>query len=478
MVRCALKSFAFAACVLWASVVVARTDEPAQHDIAAYRDAATRIIAHCEKGTDGYRKLAHLCDDIGPRLSGSENLEKAVAWTQEELRRDGLENVRAEKVMVPRWVRGRESIEMLAPRRVSLPMLGLGGSVGTPPEGIEAEVICVPNERELKRIAEATPEKVAGKIVLFNFPMPPYDPVRGSGYGGAVRFRSVGARWAAGYGAVASLIRSCTARSLRSPHTGAMDYGDVRKRIPAAALSIEDVEMIARLQERGVPVRVKISMEARDEGLVPSANVVAELRGREKPDEIVVIGGHLDSWDVGQGALDDGGGSVTCMEVLNVLKKLDLTPRRTIRVVLFTNEENGLAGGKQYAEDHKDELARHVAAIEHDSGVFQPQGFGVSLADEEKQKKAVERLGQIVKLLEPLGPMKATPGGGGADISAMRPAGVPLLGADVDGATYFDYHHTHADTIDKVDPKLLDKNVAAMAVVAYVLADMPERLGD
>lgn len=467
----------FSMCVL-ATGAAAAADEPATFNISAYREAAAKILTHCDRGTDGYRKLSHLCDDIGPRLSGSEELEKAIAWAQEELRRDGLEAVRAEKVMVPRWVRGKESIELLTPRRVELPMLGLGGSVGTPAEGIEAEVICVRNEIELKRIAEATPEKVAGKIVLFNFPMPPYDPVRGSGYGGAVRFRSVGARWAAGYGAVASLIRSCTARSLRSPHTGALDYGDVKKQIPAAALSIEDAEMIARLQERGIPVRLRLRMEARDEGLVPSANVVAELRGRERPEEIVLIGGHLDSWDVGQGALDDGGGSVTCMEVLNVLRKLDLRPRRTIRVVLFTNEENGLAGGRQYAEDHKDELHNHVAAIEHDSGVFQPQGFGVSLLEEERTNKAVERLAEIMKLLEPIGPMKATKGGGGADISPMRPAGVPMLGGDVDGATYFDYHHTHADTIDKIDPKLLDKNVAAMAVTAYVLAEMPGRLGD
>jgi hypothetical protein len=440
-----------------------------------YQDVAARITAAALDQNDAYRKLERLCDDIGHRLSGSESLERGIAWALETLQRDGHENVRAEKVMVPRWVRGRESLELIAPRKASLSMLGLGGSVGTPPEGITAAVVSVKDEEGLKQLGEAG---VGGKIVLFDVPMPPYDPERGTGYGTTVRYRSEGARLAAEYGAVACLVRSVTARSLRTPHTGAMRYGDAKTKIPAAAITIEDAAMITRLCARGVPVEVTLTMEARDEGQAPSANVIAELCGGEKPDEIVVISGHFDSWDVGQGAHDDGGGCVTAMEAINVLRKLGLRPRRTIRVVLWTNEENGLAGGRTYAKEHEAELPRHVAAIEMDSGVFAPSGYGVDHVDQTKRARAVEQMKEVARLLEPLGATKISAGGGGADISPMKSAGVPLLGHDVEMSTYFDYHHTPADTFDKIDPKLLSRNVAVMAVTAYVLADMPGRLGE
>jgi carboxypeptidase Q len=220
-------------------------------------------------------------------------------------------------------------------------------------------------------------------------------------------------------------------------------------------------------------------MEARTEPKpVLSANVVAELRGRERPDEIVVIGGHLDSWDVGQGAHDDGGGCVMAMEALNVLHKLALRPRRTIRVVLFTNEENGLAGGRGYLERHKDAMPLHAGAIEADNGTFTLRGFSLSLDDESKRPLGLYQISQIVKLLQPLGRCDGELGGSGADIGPMGKHGVPLLGQRVDMTHYFDYHHTEADTIDKIDPKDLDQNIAAMAIMAYVLADMPGRLGE
>ncbi len=440
-----------------------------------YRPTADKIIAAVKSGTDGYRKLSHLCDRIGHRLSGSAGLEKAVAWCQEALKKDGQENVRAEPVEVVKWVRGRESLEMLEPRRTELYMLGLGGSVATPPEGITAEVVSVPSHEALGELGE----KARGKIVLFDSPMPTENAERGAGYGTAVQFRAMGARWASDFGALAVLVRSPTTRSLRTPHTGAMGYFDAKTRIPAAAVATEDAEMITRLLKGGATVRVTLKMEARtEEKPAMSANVIGELRGREKPDEVVVIGGHLDSWDVGQGAHDDGGGCIMAMEALNVLRKLNLHPRRTIRVVLFTNEENGLAGGRNYEKQHKDELRLHAAAIEADSGTFALRGFSLQLENEEKRPTGLAQLTEITKLLAPLGNADAELGGSGADIGPMARSGVPCLGQRVDMTHYFDYHHTHADTADKIDPKDLDQNIAAMAIVAYILADMPGRLGD
>ncbi|MCK6484735.1 MAG: M20/M25/M40 family metallo-hydrolase [Phycisphaerae bacterium] len=456
-----------------ASLDARQPDEPA-NDLSSYRSAAERIIRAARAGNDSHTKLEELCLDVGHRLSGSKALDEAVEWAVRALRADGQDNVRAEHVMVPRWVRGRESAELIEPRRAPLAMLGLGGSVATPADGITAEVVVVGDERQLDALGDA----VRDKIVLFNNPMPPYDTIRGSSYGETVRFRHGGARLAADKGAVACLIRSVTARSLRSAHTGAMSYGNGNRRIPAAALSIEDAEMIARLAARGKRVVVNLRMEARDEGMVSSANVVAELRGREKPDEIVVIGGHLDSWDVGHGAHDDGAGCVMSMEAVNILRKLRLIPRRTIRVVLFTNEENGLNGAKQYVEDHAHEMGRHVAAIEADSGGFRPTGFSFECEDRTKAAAGERQLRAIAQLMSELGPMRIRSGGSGADVGRMRSKGVFLMGLEVDGSTYFDYHHSHGDTLDKVDPRELTDATAAMAVMAYVIADMPERLGE
>jgi len=438
-----------------------------------YRAAADRIISAALADNDAYDKLEELCYDVGHRLSGSEALERATRWAAKRMEADGLTNVRLESVMVPRWVRGEESLRLVRPRPMPMAMLGLGGSIGTPPQGITAEVEVVRDEAEL----EALGRGAQGKIVLFNNPMPPYDPERGSGYGKTVRFRGGGPTLAAKQGAVACLVRSVTARSLRSPHTGATRYTDGVKKIPAAAVSIEDAEMIASMRRRGQPVVVNLQMEARNEGEVPSANVVGELRGRESPQEIVVVSGHLDSWDVGQGAHDDGAGCVMAMESVNVLRKLGLIPRRTIRVVLWTNEENGVAGGRQYAIDHGFEMENHVAAVEADSGGFAPTGFGITCKEEDRQARGKSQLDEIVALMAPIGPMKAFNSGWGVDISHMRPHGVALLGLRNEGGRYFDYHHTHADTLDKVDPDELSQCVAAMAVLVYVLADMQTPIG-
>ncbi|MFO0838016.1 MAG: M20/M25/M40 family metallo-hydrolase [Phycisphaerae bacterium] len=473
-------------CGLLATAAVAQSrpsSAPAANPAAAQRGAQTaaryeltaqRIIQAAMRENAAYDKLERLCDDVGCRISGSPALERAVDWAVATLRADGQDCVRAEPVMVPKWVRGEESLQMIEPRRRPVEMLGLGGSVGTPEEGITAPVVSVRDENALRELGDA----VAGRIVLFDFPMPTGREERGAGYGSAVRFRGNGASWAAKQGAVACLIRSVTTRSLRSPHTGAMHYVDTPRRIPAAAVSVEDAAMISRLCARGVPVVVTLKMQARDERMSPSANVVAELCGSERPDEIVVISGHLDSWDVGQGANDDGGGCATAMEAINVLRKLNLRPRRTIRVVLWTNEENGLAGGRQYARDHEWELPRHVAAIESDSGVFAPTGFSVDHRDAQRQSDAAAELEALMSLVAALEIREAGQGHSGADVSPMREFGVLLMGQNADMTHYFDVHHTHADTLDKVDPYQLSRHVAAMATMAYVLADMPGRLGE
>jgi carboxypeptidase Q len=453
---------------LGASVVLADGLSPAE------QATARRIVAAALADDGAYLKLQELCDGIGHRLGGSAGLDAATRWALRTMRADGHENVRLEPVMVPKWVRGRESCEMVAPRRQPLAMLGLGYSEGTPPAGISAPVVVVRDKAELDALGNAA----RGKIVLFNNVMPPYTREAGTGYGRAVQYRAFGAQWAAEKGAVACLIRSVTARSLRSPHTGMMRYDDAAVRIPAAALAIEDAEMIARLAARGIEVRVNLKMEARLAGEAPSANVIAELRGATHPEEIVVIGGHIDSWDVGQGAHDDGAGCVMAMQALTLLRKLNLRPRRTIRVVLWTGEEIGLIGAKRYAEDHADELARHVAAIEADIGCFRPTGYGVDCRDKGRRGVAEKHLRAMLDACASIGRLEVFPGQSAPDVSPLKPHGVLVLGHETDPSGYFDYHHTHADTLDKINPRDLQHNVAIMAVVAHAIADLPVRFGE
>ena len=428
----------------------------------AYREAAGRIIGAALTDDTAYRRLAYLSDRIGHRLSGSPQLEAAIAWAVAEMKRDGLDNVRAEKVMVPHWVRGQESAEVLEPTRRQLVMLGLGNSVGTPPEGITAEVVVVRNFDELETLGE----RVRGKIVLYNVPF--------TSYGETVPYRSNGASRAARYGAVGALIRSVGPVSLRTPHTGALRYAEEQPKIPAAALTIEDAETLARMQARGETIRLRLKMEAKFLPDAESANVVAELRGRELPDEVIVIGGHLDSWDVGTGSTDDGGGCMVSWEVIRLLKRLNLRPRRTIRVVLFTNEENGLRGGLGYRDAHKGELANHVLAIESDSGVTRPTGFGLANTAPPAVRATIN---EIATLLRGINADRIAENGGGADIGPIMQEGVPGMGLNVDSSHYFDIHHTPADTMDKIDLHSMSLCVATMAVMAYVVADMPTRLG-
>jgi carboxypeptidase Q len=427
-----------------------------------YKDVSAEIISAALADHDGYAKLSYLCDRIGNRLSGSDSLNAAIAWAAEQMKRDGLENVATPAVKVPHWVRGREDAEVVKPVRHPLSMLGLGGSVATPAEGISAEVVPVASFDALNALGR---EKVAGKIVLFNVPF--------DGYGKTVIYRVVGASRAAKLGAVAMLLRSVGSLAMQTPHTGTLEYSASDPKIPAAAVTFEDAALIQRLTDAGQTVTVHLYMEAHMLPDADSANVMGEIPGREKPEEIVLMSGHIDSWDVGAGAEDDGTGIMAALEAAVVIKKLGLHPRRTLRVVFWTNEENGGAGGRAYRAMVGGKIHDYVAAIEMDGGAEKPTGFGVSPGG-----PALARAKEIGRLLEPIGADTIREGGGGADIAPLMRDGVPGLGLFTVGQHYFDWHHTRTDTVDKINPQEFQQCIAAMAVMGYVLADMPERLGE
>jgi hypothetical protein len=432
-------------------------------DAAAYADAAKRIAAANLTGEGAYRRVAALADQFGPRMTGSPALERAIVWAHDTFVADGQENVALDPVRVPIWQRGKESAEIVTPAPRRLAVLGLGGTVATPPGGLTAEVVAVSSFDDLARLGTS----VRGKIVLFNHAFPASDNAA-AGYGKSIPYRTEGATRAAAFGAVAALVRSLASASLGAPHTGQMHYGP-GPQIPTAALSVEDAALLARLAARG-PVTVHLVLEDGARPDAPSFNVLAELRGRAQPEEIVVIGAHIDSWDVGEGAQDDGAGVAIVMESLTTLRRLGLIPRRTIRAVLYTSEEEGAQGGKTYAEAHAKELPHHVAAFETDIGAGTPLGFRIDAGPQ-----AVAEARQLVTLLAPLGATSIDTGFSGADINALRPAGVPLLGLFSDPTHYFDVHHSAADTLEKIDPAALGRNVAAMATMAYVVADRPTR---
>jgi len=448
----------FCLLVAIASAFVSAQTSPPWLD--SYREPASRIAAAATSNSDAWQRLAELTDTFGNRLSGSPQLQAAIEWAAAEMKKDGLENVHTEPAMVPHWVRGDEHAEIVTPTLQSLVMLGLGNSVGTPPAGVQAAILVVKNFDDLDRHSR----EAVGRIVVFNVPF--------TNYGETVVYRSDGPSRAARAGAVAMLLRSVGPPGLRTPHTGVLRYADDAPRIPAAAITTEDADQLQRMQDRGTSVVVRLVMGAQMLPDVESANVVGELVGRERPEEVVVVSGHSDSWDVGRGAMDDGGGCVVSWEALRVLKRLNLRPRRTIRVVLFVNEENGTRGGMAYRDRHTAELANHVLMLESDSGPFRPVGFGFSGND-----RARELVTQIATLLSPIGADRIGQGGGGTDIGPAVQAGkLPAMSLNVDGTRYFLFHHTQADTVDKLDPADMSRCVAAIAVMAYVVADMPERL--
>ena len=472
----------FALALLLASAASAQA--PTQPNLAAtYTPAADKLIAAALADDEGYRDLTFLCDHIGKRISGSEPLDRAVAWSADTMRRLGLANVTVQPVMVPHWVRGAESAAITAPVTKPLHMLGLGMSTGTPPAGLTAQVVVVPDFAALEKLGRAG---IAGKIVVFNAPY--------VSYGQTVQYRAYGPSRAAVYGAVAVLVRSITPLAMQTPHTGALTYDKALPQIPAAAISIEDALLLDRLSHEPAPVTVHLSMQAHMEPDAKSANIFAEIPGREHPEQIVAVGGHLDSWDVGQGAQDDGSGIMAALAAVNLIQKSGLHPRRTIRLIFWVNEENGGAGGKAYREALGPNLKNHVAAIEMDGGAETPVGYGYGSSGLSRRARpggpaapptpaltpaelhSLDLLKQIGTLLEPVGAGAMTAGGGGSDIEPLMLAGVPGLDERTTMAHYFDWHHTEADTLDKVDPTEFRKNVASLAVMTYILADMPDTL--
>ncbi len=403
-----------------------------------------------------YDRLAIMCDKFGHRLSGSSSLENAIDWIVNEMKNDGFDTVYTEKVMVPHWIRGKESCSIVAPRKKELTILGLGGTIATSENGLTAEVFVAKSFDHIRLNAD----KVKGKIVLFNVPF--------TKYGETVAYRVSGCVEAAKLGAVGVLVRSVGPESMNTPHTGMLRYNDTIPKIPSAAITLEDAELIARLSEQGEKVTVTLNLQGKYLPDAQSRNIIAEIRGREKPDEIIVFGGHIDSWDVGQGAMDDAGGCFVAWDVLKAIKKLKIQPRRTMRCVMWTNEENGLRGAAQYAENRVNVIGKHKLAIESDAGTFKPKGFSLSGSPDAKVI-----LKNITSLLSPYGITTINDGEAGADVSPLTSKGVAGAGLLVDDTRYFWYHHTEADTMDKLKPEELAECIFAMGVLATVAADIP-----
>ena len=420
-----------------------------------------------------YHQVAHLTENIGPRPSGSLQAKAAVDYVADELRKLGLD-VHLEEVKVPHWVRGAETAQLIeyagqAPGTTQkIVLTALGGSTSTGPDGINADVVVVNNFDELKALGR---EKVAGKIVLFNELFDKQKAAAGMAfmaYGEAVRYRGNGPHEAASLGAVAALVRSVGSADFRLPHTGwSFPAG-----IPAGAVTAEDADLIADLAVQG-KVRMHLTLTPEKLPDASSYNVIADLKGSEHPEQFVVISGHLDSWDLGTGAIDDGAGIVIAMETAEILQRLHLRPRRTLRVIAWMDEENGGAGSQAYTKDYSADFPRTIAALESDSGAAHPLGF-----DAKMTPAAAESLRPALNILQSIGAsaLQETTYPPGADIAAMSEAGVPALGILQDGRSYFHYHHTAADTLDKIIPAELRENAAAMAVMAYALANMKNPL--
>src|SRR5437667_4296229 len=428
------------------------------------------------KSDYAYKQVAHLANNIGPRLSGSAQAAKALAYVASELRAMGCE-VQLEKVMVSHWVRGEEAAALVQfPGQAEnttqkIVLCALGASVATPPDGITAEVVVAKNFDELKALPR---DKVAGKIVLFNYPFDKQMAAEGRGgeaYGEAVVYRSNGPSAAARQGTVACLIRSVGGADYRLPHTGMTDYAQDAPKFPACAVTAEDADLIANLVPQG-PVKMKLILTPKTLPDIESANVIADIKGSEHPGQVVIVSGHLDSWDLGTGAIDDGAGVAVSMETANLIQKLRLKQKSTIRVIAWMNEENGEAGSKQYAKDHEKEIPNHFAAMETDGGAGHPIGVNIKANPEVK------------KMFAPVANILQESGAGildlvehcGADIEPLEKAGVPAFSPIQDNRFYFNYHHTAADTLGKIVPKELAENSDVVAVTAYALANMERGL--
>ncbi len=423
-----------------------------------------------------YRQVGYLSNNIGPRLSGSAQAERAVEYVADEMRALGLD-VRLQKCMVPHWVRGEEHGELIefpgmAPGTTQKVVLtALGGSIATPADGLTADIVVVNNFEELNALGR---DKVAGKIVLFNYKFDRAMAASGFGlaaYRDAVAYRFAGAMAAARLGAVAVLVRSAGGSQNRLAHTGAMGYTDGVTKIPGAAVSFEDAETIAWLAKMG-KVRIKLTLTPQTLPDAVSYNVIADLKGSEKPDEVVIVSGHLDSWDLGRGAIDDGAGVAVSMQVPFLLKLLSLKPKRTIRFIAWMNEENGGRGGAAYAEEQKANFGKHFAAIEADLGASHPLGFLFA-----GKQDALAYFAPISEILKSQGAgLSRVEEEVGSDVGPLTAVGVPSFAPWFDERTYFNYHHTAADTFDKINPKELADVGSVVAVLAYGLANLEQPL--
>ncbi len=433
-------------------------------------DLVARIVREATARGRAHELLTGLCEAAPHRLSGSPGAAAAVEWGRQTLVDLGFENVRLEPVTVPRWIRGRTArFQVVSPPEAAgeLATIALGGSVGTPPGGLVGPVRAVRTFAEL----DALGERARDAIVFFCRPMERTSVDAFAAYGAAVPQRTQGAVRAARAGGVAALVRSITQRLDDVPHTGALRYEPDVPRVPGAAVSTLAAERLEALLERHGEVVGRLELDCRDAGEVPSWNVVGELVGRELPDEVLVVGGHLDAWDVGQGAHDDGAGCCQSIEAVRLLADLGLRPRRTIRVVLFMNEENGLRGGSEYYRTHFEEMDRHVLALESDRGGFAPRAFVTDAGP-----RGREVLEEVVALFEPYDAGRLLAGPGGADVSPMRGAGVVTVGLVPDSHRYFDVHHSASDTLDTVHPAELELGAALMAAFLYQVAERAERL--
>lgn len=409
-----------------------------------------------------YKWLDHLCNEIGPRPAGSENANTAAKWAKAELEKLDLDSVWLQEVDVPHWVRGEETATLKElVKEQDLAITALGGSVATPAGGLTANVVEVTSFDDLEKLGE---KNIKGKIVFFNIPMDPTNFSTGFSYGMAGKQRWAGAAEASKFGAIAVLTRSLTLKPDNNPHTGSMHYGDAEVKIPAAALSIEATEVLHNklLKNKGLTVSINLTCKSLER--TTGYNVIGEIRGSEKPDEIVVVGGHLDSWDLGTGAQDDGAGSVQSMEVLYLMKQAGYTPKRTHRVVLFMNEEFGLDGAKAYAEYTKAKNINHVIALESDGGSGTPRGFSF-----DTNMETVDAIRAFKKLLSPYGLHDYAKGGSGADINQLKSEGTILIGYRPDNQRYFDYHHAATDTFDIINARELELGAAGMTALLYLL---------
>lgn len=427
-------------------------------EIDSYAPIVQSIVNEVMQGSfkgNTWEDLATFVDKFGPRFTGTQVLENAIDYVLNKSISLGLENVHGEPVTVPRWVRGSESATLLQPRHKDLAILGLGYSVGTPEEGITANAVVVNSFAELKKRAKEIP----GKIVVYN--------EKFVSYAETVEYRSVGATRAAELGAVAVLIRSVTPLSLYTPHTGMLSYGENVTQIPAASITIEDATLLRRMANRGETILINLKMQAKRYPDTQSRNVIADITGSSNPEKTVVVSGHIDSWDVGQGAMDDGGGSFISWNALKLLKHLGIRARRTIRMIMWTSEELGIIGARQYIQTHAAQNENLQFVMESDMGTFVPEGL------EFTGNELVECiLHRIMLLLAPLGNLKLRSPNQGPDIQYWVKAGVPGGSLWTRNEKYFYYHHSNADTMVVENPKALDMNTAIFAAVSFVLADI------